>query len=97
MQLKLSTLIVIIGLAFLIYFMYNPPNSRPKHSLPPPPSPPQRSAMNNGVTVLDDSPLPPPPQESFGVTVLDDTPMQEPSYNLAGNVRPDNIKYENIL
>ena len=106
MKLKLSTLIVIIGLIFAgyYYFIHNPcqPPSiihekTPFQTQVLPPPPPQ----TNGVTVIDSSAdVTPLPEENFSVTPItndyeeyENPNIYDPNqmYQLAGNVRPDNV------
>lgn len=100
MQLKLSTLLIIIGVIFFAHYYFTypciPAQGTPQHLLPHPQQLPP--AIDNGMTILDIEPV----QEHFGLTLLEDDNVYDSnaSYNvydsndiyaLAGNIRPDNV------
>ena len=106
MKLKLSTLLVIIGVIFFTYYYFNyaPCQDKVQPSVPIMPPPPEEEGVtmleiqeNQGLTNLD---TPFGQYENFQVTptskqsiqsVYDTTSVD----NLAGNVRPDNaMRYD---
>ena len=103
MKLKLSTLVVIIGIIFFAYYylIYSPCQavSPPPQQLQPPP--PQEVFPIEEVTLLDLDDI---TQENFAVTPRLPRPVEYESrqqtqnsynpddiYELAGNIRPDNV------
>nr|QBK87668.1 MAG: hypothetical protein LCMAC202_00040 [Marseillevirus LCMAC202] len=94
MKLKLSTLVVIIGIIFFAYyyFIYSPcqpaeSKQPPYIPMPPVPEEAEESRMinyGNELTPLDI----PFGNEGFEVTALDDYNGES---SQAGNVRPDNV------
>ncbi len=103
MKLKLSTLLVIIGVIFFAYyyFVHVPCQAAGTSEQPgyvPMPPAAEEEQYGNGVTALD---VPAGEQEGFGVTPLDDDAESRQEIrstydstsldDIAGNVRPDNV------
>ena len=97
MQLKLSTLLLIIGAIFFAHYYFTypcipvqgtpqhlPPQHLPHQQLPPQQLPP---VIDNGMTILDIEPV----QEHFGLTLLEDDNVYDS--NASYNVYDSNASY----